>query len=50
MQRISGNPNKMNLEIAKVVLDTNYFVVKNVTKTLLPLLCDDTFLLLCVMS
>ncbi|KAH9558810.1 hypothetical protein CY35_06G026800 [Sphagnum magellanicum] len=29
-------------ETAKPVLDTNYFAVKNVTKTLLPLLRDDT--------
>ncbi len=39
---IAPNPNEVNLEIAKSVLSTNYFAVKNVTKTLLPLLRDDT--------
>jgi hypothetical protein len=39
----------VSLEIAKVILDTNYFVVKNFTKALLPLLRDDTyiFVILC---
>jgi hypothetical protein len=32
----------MTFETVKPVLDTNYFDVKNVTKTLLPLLHDDT--------
>jgi NAD(P)-dependent dehydrogenase (short-subunit alcohol dehydrogenase family) len=32
----------MTFETVKPVLDTNYFAVKNVTKTLLPLLRDDT--------
>ncbi len=32
----------VTVETAKPVLDTNYFAVKNVTKTLLPLLRDDT--------
>ncbi len=32
----------MTSETVKPVLDTNYFAVKNVTKTLLPLLRDDT--------
>jgi carbonyl reductase 1 len=39
---IAPDPNEVNLEIAKSVLSTNYFAVKNVTKTLLPLLRDDT--------
>ncbi|CAK9229575.1 unnamed protein product [Sphagnum troendelagicum] len=39
---ILDDPNEVNLEIAKSVLVTNYFAVKNVTKTLLPLLRDDT--------
>ncbi len=32
----------VTFETVKPVLDTNYFAVKNVTKTLLPLLRDDT--------
>ncbi len=39
---ILDDPNGVNLEIAKSVLATNYFAVKNVTKTLLPLLRNDT--------
>jgi carbonyl reductase 1 len=39
---ILDDPNEVNLEIARSVLATNYFAVKNVTKTLLPLLRDDT--------
>ncbi len=39
---ILDDPNEVNLEIAKSVLATNYFAVKNVTKTLFPLLRDDT--------
>ncbi|CAK9215285.1 unnamed protein product [Sphagnum troendelagicum] len=39
---ILDDSNGVNLEIAKSVLATNYFAVKNVTKTLLPLLRDDT--------
>ncbi len=34
--------NEANLEIAKSILATNYFAVKNVTKALFPLLRDDT--------
>jgi carbonyl reductase 1 len=32
----------VTFETAKLVLDTNYFGVKNVTKALLPLLREDT--------
>ncbi len=32
----------VTFETVKLVLDTNYFGVKNVTKALLPLLHDDT--------
>jgi NAD(P)-dependent dehydrogenase (short-subunit alcohol dehydrogenase family) len=39
---ILDDPNEVNLKIAKSVLATNYFAVKNVTKTLFPLLRDDT--------
>jgi NAD(P)-dependent dehydrogenase (short-subunit alcohol dehydrogenase family) len=39
---ILGDPNEVTLENAKSVLATNYFAVKDVTKTLLPLLRDDT--------
>jgi short-subunit dehydrogenase len=39
---IIDDSNEVNLEIAKSVLATNYFAVKNVTKALFPLLRDDT--------
>jgi hypothetical protein len=39
---ILDDPSEVNLDIAKSVLATNYFAVKNVTKTLFPLLRDDT--------
>jgi NAD(P)-dependent dehydrogenase (short-subunit alcohol dehydrogenase family) len=32
----------VTFETVKPVFDTNYFGVKNVTKALIPLLCDDT--------
>jgi carbonyl reductase 1 len=39
---IASADKDVTFETVKLVLDTNYFGVKNVTKALLPLLHDDT--------
>ncbi len=39
---IANADKDVTFEKVKPVFDTNYFGVKNVTKALIPLLCDDT--------